>query len=66
MTWADAPIVVLVVAFLVTEAGYLTHRWRTVSQEYARLRGAHAAFAAATLAAVLVALVAHLGFGLGN
>lgn len=66
MTWADAPVVLLVVAFLGVEAGYLTHRWKTVSQEYARLRKTHAAFAILTLGAVLATLAIHLGFGWEN
>jgi len=66
VTWADAPVVALVVTFLAVEAGYLTHRWRTVSQEYARMRKAHAGFAIATLVVVLVTAAIHLGLGVFN
>jgi hypothetical protein len=62
----DLPALTLGALFATCEAGYATHRWRTVSQEYARFRGAHPAAAAMSLGMILSALAIHLGFGWEN
>jgi hypothetical protein len=62
----DLPAILLAFLFILVEGGYVSHRWLTVSQEYARVRRAHPAFAAMTLGAILAALAIHLGFGWEN